>query len=127
MKAPVADLISLFVVITELMLGETAHLDSDSSNKLKDNWAKFVQSFLTPNMSCYGTVDHYGTIKVTKMEDALCDIKVERKGESVCLKVQKEESSDCIISIKDSSSTSQASVVNVEITVRSNVLRSCMA
>ena len=104
----------MLLLVAGLMIHTNAKLDSDSANKLKDSWTNFVQSLLTSNSSCYKTVTDYGTIQVAKPDDTTCDLKVIRKGESVCIHVNKGASS-CSVT----TTISAQPVIKVELTVRS--------
>ena len=92
-------------MVTALMFcaHTNARLDIASSKKLMENWTKFVQAFLTPNVSCYKTAADYGKLEVTKLEDEKCDVRIIRKGIGACLKVSK-DARHCKASMTDDKS-----------------------
>ena len=108
----------IFVMVGSLVFTNALrYLDSGSANKLVENWTNFAHSLLTPNMSCYKTIADYGTVKVASPADNLCDAKIDRKGMSVCIKVNK-GAHQCKASI-----SSQQKTIDIELTVSSIIVR----
>ena len=114
--APHIRRILLVVVAWMFSVSTDARLDIDSAKKLKDNWIKFVESLLTPNVSCYKTVADYGTLEVTKLEDEACDVKIVRKGASACLKVT---GAKCMALVK----SNKDPAIRIELTVCNEMFR----